>query len=195
MVCRKIGIPLGTLLEYITPDKTKGRKINNGVGKPSLMNDFNYDFAGQVAARKDEANDGMAQRDMIDLVQELAPCISQKSASRQVSRHIIPKSIKNNYIKGFVTPQSTTTDRSTTTVQQQFRWHILVNEQFKQLRLKNTGLCNLSNITFGEVMAHFVWGLDEESICADHNGNVKIIGSAGKGKHEKFSKIVESQSH
>ena len=70
-----------------------------------------------------------------------------------------------------------------------------MNKQFKQLRLKNTELCNLSNKTFGEVMAYFVWGLDEESICADHNGNVKIIGSAGKRKHKKISKIVESQSH
>ena len=38
------------------------------VGNPYLMNDFDYDFAGQVAARKDKANDGMERRDMIDLV-------------------------------------------------------------------------------------------------------------------------------
>ena len=100
----KIGIPLGTLLEYITPDKTKGRKINNGVGKLSLMNDFDYDFAGQVADRKDRANDRITQRDMIDLVQELAPCINIRAASRKVSCHITSKSIKKGYIKGFIIP-------------------------------------------------------------------------------------------
>ena len=39
---------------------------------------------------------------------------------------------------------------------------------------------------FGEVMAHFVWGSDEKSICTDHNGNVKIIGSAGERKHKNI---------
>ena len=49
------------------------------------MNGFDYDFAGQVADRKDGANDRITQRDMIDLVQELAPCINIRAASRKVS--------------------------------------------------------------------------------------------------------------
>ena len=123
---------------------------------------------------------------MTDLVQELSPCVSRKSASRQVSRHIITKSIKKGRTKGVLTPQSTASGSSAITVEQQFRWHTLVNKQFKRLRLKNTGICNLSHKTFGVVMAHFLWGLDEESTCADHNGDVKITGSAGKMKYEKI---------
>ena len=84
--------------------KRKRRKIGHGVGSPSLMNGFDYDFAGQVADRKDRANDRITQRDMIDLVQELAPCISIRAASRKVSCHITSKSIKKGYIKGFIIP-------------------------------------------------------------------------------------------
>ena len=35
-------------------------------------------------------------------------------------------------------------------------------------------------------MPYFIFGLDEESVCADHQGNVKIIGSENKKKHEMF---------
>ena len=35
-------------------------------------------------------------------------------------------------------------------------------------------------------MPYFIFGLDEESICADHHSNVKIIGSKNKNKHELF---------
>ena len=35
-------------------------------------------------------------------------------------------------------------------------------------------------------MPLFIFGLDEESICADHFGNIKIVGSANKKKHEKI---------
>ena len=34
-------------------------------------------------------------------------------------------------------------------------------------------------------MLYFIFGLDEESICSDHHGNVKIIGSTKKN-HELF---------
>ena len=33
-------------------------------------------------------------------------------------------------------------------------------------------------------MPYFIFGFDEESICADHHGNVNIIGSENKKKHE-----------
>ena len=35
-------------------------------------------------------------------------------------------------------------------------------------------------------MPHFVFGLDEECIAADHYGSIKILGSCGKSKHEKI---------
>ncbi len=50
-----------------------------------------------------------------------------------------------------------------------------------------TGLCQKSGKTFGEVMSHFIVGLDEMCIISDFNGNdALIIGSADKKKHEKI---------
>ena len=63
---------------------------------------------------------------MIELVQELNPHLDHPAASSQVSRHIIPKVKKAVYIKGFITPQTTTTYRSAITVEQQFWLHTLL---------------------------------------------------------------------
>ena len=79
-----------------------------------------YDFYEQVASRYDRFNNGLALRKMIDLVQEFNPRLDRPAASRQVSRHIILKEKQADYIKGFVTPQHTATDRSSMTVEQQF---------------------------------------------------------------------------
>ena len=40
-------------------------------------------------------------------------------------------------------------------------------------------------------MPYLIFGLDEEFIYADYHGNVNIIGSANKKKHDFFGKIVE----
>ena len=63
-----------------------------------------------------------------------------------------------------------------------------MEEQYKILRLNNDGVCTDSEKSFGELMPYFIFGLDEESICANHHGNVKIIGSENKKKHETFSR-------
>ena len=51
--------------------------------------------------------------------------------------------------------------------------------------MKNFGVCPVLGKKFVELMSHLVYSLDKECICADHNRNVKIIGSVGK-KHEKM---------
>ena len=42
------------------------------------MNDFDYDFTGQVATRKDRGNSGMSKRGVVDLVQYLSPTTHRK---------------------------------------------------------------------------------------------------------------------
>ena len=63
-----------------------------------------------------------------------------------------------------------------------------MEEQYKILRLNNYGVCPVSEKYFGELMPYFIFGLDEESICADCHGNVKIIGSENKKKYKTFSR-------
>ena len=70
------------------------KEIGNGVGNPLLMSSFNYDYAGQVNARKYKGNDRMVRMNMIDLVQKLSTYVSKKAASRQVYLHINPRSLR-----------------------------------------------------------------------------------------------------
>ena len=115
-----IGVPLFTLYKYLFSNLSKRKVIGDGVGGKYLFHKKYSDFARQVAARYDCVNNGLARREVVDLVQELNLHLERPDASRQVSRHIIPKSKQSKYIKGFVTPQSTTTYKSTITVDQQF---------------------------------------------------------------------------
>lgn len=85
-----------------------------------------------------------------------------------------------------VKAQATTTDRSAITYVQQYRWHCLVQDIFDKMRKENTGLCRCTGKTFGEVMHHFICGLDEVCVCTNAAGNCYVIGSAGKYKHEKI---------
>ena len=63
-----------------------------------------------------------------------------------------------------------------------------MEEQYKILRLNNDGVCPVSEKSFGELMPYLIFGLDEEYICADYHGNVKIIGSENKNKYKTFSR-------
>jgi hypothetical protein len=69
-------------------------------------------------------------------------------------------------------------------VAQQWRWYQNVQEALNLLRQKNTGVCHKTGKQFGEVMDFFVVGADEACLMSDAHGNVKIIGSADKKKHE-----------
>ena len=55
-----------------------------------------------------------------------------------------------------------------------------MEEPYKILILNNDGICPVSGEYFGEFVPYFIFGLYEESIFANHHGNVKIIGSEKK---------------
>ena len=61
----------------------------------------------------------------------------------------------------------------------------MVDKLYDQLRTLNTGKCNKSGQTFGELIGHFIIGLDEMCLMSDTHGNLRIIGAAEKKKHEK----------
>ena len=123
-----IGFLILKLEKYLFSELSKRKVIEDGAGGKSLLRKKNYDFAGQVAAIYDRVNNVLAHHEIIDLVQELNTSLDHPAASRQVSRHIIPKSKEAGYIKVFLRPQSTTIYRSDITVEQQFWWHTLVEK-------------------------------------------------------------------
>jgi len=153
----KIGIPFLKLEKFLFSNKGKRRKMNNhGCGNKPLLSDFDIDFVGQVAARKDLVNERLPRREIIDLIQELDPTIARHKASRQLSRHIVPKGHEKGYIKGLVKPQTTTTNRTAIIIPQQFWYHMLVGNEYSSMQLNNTGVCPVLKRSFGELMPHFV---------------------------------------
>jgi hypothetical protein len=61
-----------------------------------------------------------------------------------------------------------------------------VDEVYKYLRTNNTGLCQKSGKTFGEVMPEFLIGLDEMCLMSDAHGDLRVVASADKKKQEKL---------
>ena len=115
------------------------------------------------------------------------PNLTRPQASRQLSRVVIPEGHKAGILKKTVQKvQATTSDRIAISLPQQYRWHVAVDDQYKFLRETNIGLCKKSGKTFGEVMAHFIIGLDEMCIMSDAHGTLHVIGAAEKKKHEKL---------
>jgi len=70
-------------------------------------------------------------------------------------------------------------------VEQQFCWHSTYEAALHEMRRHNQGLCRLTNLTFGEVMHHFITGGDETSFIASEDGSIRVIGSVGNWKTEK----------
>ena len=181
---RNVGIPESTFYKHIHPDPTKRRYLEHGIGRKSILSHGEISFCGDVLARCDRGNEPMTRRDAVDMVQTLTQ-LSRKVASRQLSRHVIPKSHAAGKIKKTLQKaQATTADRSSINLAQQFRWHSLVDSIYTKLRKTNIGLCQKSGKSFGELMPHFICGLDEMCLQSDANGDMKVFGSMTKKKHE-----------
>jgi hypothetical protein len=84
-----------------------------------------------------------------------------------------------------VKAQKTTSKQSQCPVAQQFRWFKLYKKALCFLQTKNTGVCNKTGKSFGELIDHFILGSDETNLVADADGDLKIVGEKGKKKHEK----------
>ena len=61
-----------------------------------------------------------------------------------------------------------------------------MSDVYDKLCDHNTGRCKKSNKSFGEVMHHFIAGLDEMCLMSDMHGNLCVIGVLGGTKHEKL---------
>ena len=91
ILAEKIEVTILILGKYLFSDLSKRRVIGNGVVGKSLWRKKDHDFSGQVAAIYNCVNNGLARREMIELVQELNPHLDRPDAPRQLSLHIIPK--------------------------------------------------------------------------------------------------------
>jgi len=182
------NIPPSTFYKYIQPDLDRRKVLGNGNrGKKKVLNDDDINLLGCVMARCDRGNDGLSRKESTDLIIEINPNLNRAAASRQLSRRIIPICSGKGIIKNKLQKvQATTSDRTNINTAQQYRWHRIVTEEYSFLRENNMGLCKKSGLSFGEVIGHFIIGLDEMCLMSDQHGGLHIIGAADKKKHEKL---------
>jgi hypothetical protein len=183
-----VDVPYDTIYKYVHPDVDKRRILGNGErGRKKLMGDDDVKFVAETLCRLDRANDGASTKEGIDIVIDLVPHLSREQAQRQLTRRVIPEGNNSQILKkNLQKVQATTSLRVNLNIPQQYCWHVAVDGDFKVLREKNIGLCKKSGKTFGEVMAHFIIGLDEMCIMSDAHGTLTVIGSFDKKKYEKL---------
>ena len=105
------------------------------------------------------------------MIQEFVPNITRVSAWRQMQHYVMPLNAAIGVLKCTTQKvQATMSDRTNINVAQQYRWHWAVDEVYDYLRKKNTGLCQKTGKTFGEVMREFLLDLDEMCLMSDAHG-------------------------
>jgi hypothetical protein len=159
----RVGIPCKTFYKYIHPDEKKRLVLGDGSrGKTKLLTDKGVKFTGEILARQDRANDGLSRKEAKDVIMDLNNNLSRSQAAKQLSRRVLPENSKAGVIKATTQKvQATMSDCTNISLGQQFCWHRIVDEEYDLLRTSNTGLCKRSGKSFGEVMGHFIVGLDE----------------------------------
>ena len=190
------GIPPMSLYRYIHPDALKRLQLGDGSrGEEKLLTDEEVLFMGHVMARQDHVNDGLMRKEAKDIIVDVSKQdITFRAAGLQLSRCVRPVNVENKILKlTLQMPQATTSDRTNINIAQQYRWHRLVDAEYDNLRMVDIGLCKKSGKTFGEVMSHFIVGLDEMCIMSDFHGNAHVFVSADKKKHAKI--LQDSRIH
>ena len=138
----------------------------------------------QHTIRADRANNGFTQLQVIANCQKLNENMSHTQAKNFVQRTFKKKAqgrLKPQPVKA----QKTTLKRSQYTVAQQYCWFKNYARAISFLREKNTGVCNKTGKHFGKLIEHFIVCGDETCLMSDTDGNLCVLGEAGKKKHKK----------
>ena len=118
---RRVMIPQKTLHTYLHPNLALRRPLGSKAGKPSLVRADAQQFCVDVLVRRDRGNDGLNNREAVDMVQDLAPELTRNQARDAFRRTIHPSN--KDTLTNIVKVQASTTKRSAITVPQQYRWH------------------------------------------------------------------------
>ena len=119
-------------------------------------------------------------------MKSLNPSLSEE----QANNHFHPTFKKKH--KGKINPKSviaqkTTSRPSQCKVSQQFRWRTTIDKAIAFLLERDIVICRVTGKSFGELIEHFMIGIDETCLIADYDGYMRIIGEFGKRKHENMS--------
>jgi hypothetical protein len=143
--------------KYVHDDLDKGQKLGCHAGCPSLLSEGNSQFLMQHTIQADCTNNGLTPAQIIENMTTLQPKLSQLQSKKHYQRKFLKKHA-NRLKQKPVKAQKTTLKQSQCTVAQQFRWFKLYKKALCFLQTKNTGVCNKTGKSFGELIDHFILG-------------------------------------
>ena len=115
-----------------------------------------------MCAQSDQANDDLLRKEVIDNIHELNPSIPWVAASKQLSCRVLPENAASHITKAQCQKvQATTSERININVAQQFRWHSVMDHVYNLVRENNTCVFSKTGKSFGELIQHYIVGLDE----------------------------------
>ena len=95
-----VSIQHKILCRYINPNIGKREELGDeSRGRTKLLTDSDVKFIGEVCAQADQGNDGPSRKKAIDNIQELILTLTRESASRQLTRRILPENDNAGIVK------------------------------------------------------------------------------------------------
>ena len=184
--------PRTTINEYVkrlnNHEEATGEKLSvaewidqykNNKGPNSIISDEVRDRIQNIIVARDGRNSPLKRKDILEIIASVAGC-SQKQADNYytygVSHNKFPLLKKGGKVAA---AQKTTTNRTQVTVEQQHRWHIVIDDIWEKQAERN-----LPVEEFKPVRAYFQLNLDEECIMGS-DGSVRVISSIYGGKVQK----------
>mgnify|MGYP001031646604 CR=1 FL=1 len=150
--------------------------------KKSLTTEDEQREIAEIIQFRDKNNNGMSRKEAITLIMDWTGCGKMKTAENHleylVRNNKLPELKKGGRV---VTAQATTTKRGQITVEQQLRWHGVIQSMWEEQRR-----LNIPAVLYLPIQAHFICNVDETSVMACE-GTLKVIGDAERKKHQKNS--------
>ena len=167
------GSTLRRAVQQFSNPKPEAEKKERG-----LLSSLQREKLMDIVKARDERNDGLARKEVIGLIVKLTNASYQSAENHYdylIRQNLLPELKKGGRV---VSAQKTSTKRSNMNTEQQLRWHLIVDHLFSELLRLNP------DEEYKPLSAHFVLNLDETCIMSNE-GNLRVIGSSLKKKHEK----------
>ena len=87
--CALVNISWKTFRKYVCSDVGKRRCIGAVAGNRAILPESTSQFAVDVMRRRDRGNDAMTKREVVDLLQDLAPHLCRKQCEQAFDRNVI----------------------------------------------------------------------------------------------------------
>ena len=153
-----------TVAEWIDQYKRKG-------GRNPIISKDVRDRIQDILVARDGRNNPMQRKDIIEIIGSVSGSTNKQADNYYqhcVDRKKFPLLKKGGKV---CSAQKTTTSRTQVTMEQQHRWHTLIDQIWEKQEE-----VNLPNEEFKPVRAHFQLNLDEECVIGN-DGTIKVIAS------------------